>query len=72
MQNIRLRHKCCVLYAPDTLFSNNNNLDTISLEVKSDYIDAINFYLKNDFKKVSIRKKYYGNMDGYLMVKKVR
>lgn len=50
----------------------NNNLDTISLEVKSDNIDAINFYLKNGFKKVSIRKKYYGNMDGYLMVKKVR
>lgn len=33
MQNIRLRHKCCVLYAPDTLFSNNNNLDT-PLEIK--------------------------------------
>ena len=50
---------------------NNNNFDSISLEVRKDNIDAINFYLKNGFKKASIRKNYYGNVDGYLMVKKV-
>lgn len=50
---------------------NNNNFDSISLEVRKDNIEAINFYLKNGFEKVSIRKNYYGNVDGYLMVKKV-
>lgn len=33
MQNIRLRHKCCVLYAPDTSFINSNNLNN-PLEIK--------------------------------------
>lgn len=50
---------------------NNNNFDSISLEVRKDNIEAINFYLKNGFEKASIRKNYYGNVDGYLMVKKV-
>ncbi len=50
----------------------NNDFNSISLEVRSDNIGAINFYLKNGFKRVSIREKYYGNVDGYLMVKKVK
>ena len=50
----------------------NNQFDSISLEVRSDNIEAINFYLKNGFKKVSVREKYYGNVDGYLMFKKVK
>ena len=50
----------------------NNQFDSISLEVRADNKEAINFYLKNGFEKVSIREKYYGNVDGYLMVKKVR
>ncbi|MCR5026988.1 MAG: hypothetical protein K6A34_06075 [Methanobrevibacter sp.] len=33
LQNIRLRHKCCVLYAQDTLFINKNNLNN-SLDIK--------------------------------------
>lgn len=49
----------------------NNQFDSISLEVRADNKEAINFYLKNGFEKVSIREKYYGNVDGYLMVKKV-
>lgn len=48
-----------------------NSFNNISLEVREDNVGAINFYLKNGFKKVSIRKNYYGNVDGYLMVKKV-
>ena len=49
----------------------NNQFDSIGLEVRADNKEAINFYLKNGFEKVSIREKYYGNVDGYLMVKKV-
>ena len=49
----------------------NNQFDSISLEVRADNKEAINFYLKNGFEKVSIRENYYGNVDGYLMVKKV-
>lgn len=50
----------------------NNEFNSISLEVRTDNTEAINFYLKNGFEKVSIRKNYYGNIDGYLMVKKVK
>lgn len=52
-------------------FCLNNNFESVSLEVRADNSAAINFYLKNGFEKVSIREKYYGNVDGYLMVKKV-
>ena len=34
IQNVKLRHKCCVLYAKDTLFLNRNNLNTNPLEIK--------------------------------------
>ena len=34
LQNIKLRHKCCVLYAKDTLFVNRNNLNTNPIEIK--------------------------------------
>ena len=34
LQNVKLRHKCCMLYAPDTLFINNNNLNNNPLEIK--------------------------------------
>lgn len=40
-----------------------------SLEVKSDNVSAIAFYEKNGFKKVAIRKKYYKDQDGILMVR---
>ena len=51
---------------------NNNRPESVSLEVKADNYEAINFYLENGFEKVSIRENYYGSVDGYLMVKKVR
>jgi ribosomal-protein-alanine N-acetyltransferase len=50
----------------------NNRPESVSLEVRADNNEAINFYLKNGFQKVSIREKYYGSVDGYLMVKKVK
>ena len=34
LQNVTLRHKCCELYAQNTLFINSNNLNTNLLEIK--------------------------------------
>ena len=45
------------------------NIDSITLEVRSDNTSAINFYEKNGFKSVSIRKNYYGNIDAILMIR---
>ena len=50
----------------------NHNFQNISLEVRKDNEKAINFYKKNGFKIVATRKNYYGNIDGYLMVKEMR
>ena len=44
---------------------------SVSLEVESDNIAAINLYLKYGFIKKAIRKNYYGNNDGYLMVREL-
>ena len=41
----------------------------ISLEVDETNTDAISLYLKFGFKKVAIRKNYYGKNDGILMVR---
>ena len=46
-----------------------NNIRNITLEVRESNYEAINFYLKNGFKKVTIRKNYYKNEDGILMIK---
>lgn len=45
------------------------NINQITLEVRVDNEAAISFYEKNGFKKVSIRKNYYGNVDAFLMLK---
>lgn len=55
----------------DFLYSDVLGCDNISLEVRSDNLRAINFYLKHGFKKVAIRKNYYDNCDGILMVKEL-
>lgn len=52
----------------DYLFSKYNY--ECSLEVRCDNIAAINLYKKYGFDIVSIRKNYYGNIDGYLMIRK--
>lgn len=43
---------------------------SITLEVKSNNIEAIKLYEKYDFKKVSVRKSYYGQLDAWLMFRK--
>ncbi len=53
--------------------SKNNGCDNITLEVKVDNSIAIKLYKNNDFKTVSIRKRYYsnGSVDAYLMLRKL-
>ncbi len=43
----------------------------ISLEVNVNNIAAINLYLKNGFKKQTLRENYYNGEDAYLMVKEL-
>ena len=50
----------------------NNMVKNLSLEVNVNNERAVRFYLKNGFKIESIRKKYYGNDDAYLMVLEVK
>ena len=47
------------------------NINNITLEVRESNITAINFYKKNGYKIEAIRKNYYGNEDGYLMMKEI-
>ena len=42
--------------------------NSITLEVRIDNVAAINLYEKYNFKKVAIRKCYYGDKDAYLML----
>ena len=46
-----------------------NGCNSVSLEVDTQNIPAINLYLKNGFVKKAIRKNYYKNQDAFLMVK---
>ena len=48
----------------------NLNPDNITLEVREDNIEAINLYKKMGFEIVSKREKYYGNIDGLLMIRR--
>lgn len=48
-----------------------NDVKNITLEVRNSNESAINFYSKNGFSRVTIRKNYYGNEDGILMIKKL-
>ena len=45
------------------------NINSITLEVRSDNLCAIKFYEKNKFKKAAIRKNYYGAVDAILMIR---
>ena len=49
----------------------SNNCSNITLEVRCSNISAIKFYEKNGFKKASIRKKYYNDEDGILMLREL-
>ena len=46
------------------------NPENITLEVREDNIPAINLYKKMGFEIVSKREKYYGNIDGLLMIRR--
>lgn len=48
----------------------NLNPENITLEVREDNIPAINLYKKLGFEVVSKREKYYGNIDGLLMIRR--
>ncbi len=52
--------------------SNDFNIDNITLEVNESNSVAIRLYEKLGFNKVAIRKNYYKNNDGILMLKEVR
>lgn len=45
---------------------------SITLEVSVLNENAINFYKKNNFKTISIRKNYYKGVDALLMIKEVK
>ena len=47
------------------------NIKNITLEVRESNEIAINFYKNNGFKIVSTRENYYGNENGYLMIKEL-
>lgn len=46
-----------------------DNVETVSLEVRKSNIPARSFYKKMGFSEVSIRSNYYKNEDGILMVR---
>ena len=48
---------------------NESNINSITLEVRSDNTSAIKFYEKNNFKNAAIRKNYYGAVDAILMIR---
>ena len=51
---------------------NDYKIENITLEVNEENIGAIKLYEKLGFKKVAIRKNYYGNQNGFLMIKEIR
>ncbi len=51
---------------------NNSSCYNVTLEVNCNNKAAMCLYKKMGFKTVAIRKKYYGNEDGYLMKKDLR
>lgn len=48
------------------------NYINTTLEVRESNVVAISFYEKNGFKKATIRKNYYKDEDGILMIKEYR
>lgn len=55
----------------DYLINNYGKNKKILLEVASNNESAINLYKKFNFKIISVRKKYYGNVDAYIMERNV-
>ncbi len=55
-----------------TEITNDYTVDNITLEVSMLNKNAINLYEKLGFKKIAVRKNYYKDSDGILMLKEVR
>lgn len=51
-------------------YTQENNIENITLEVNRDNTKAINLYKKYNFKEVAVRKGYYNGIDGILMERK--
>ncbi|MBN1500880.1 MAG: ribosomal protein S18-alanine N-acetyltransferase [Spirochaetes bacterium] len=50
----------------------NMSVARIYLEVAETNIKAVNFYIKNGFRKIHVRKNYYGNESAYIMEKYIQ
>ena len=48
----------------------NNNVNSIKLDLHEKNIIAKNFYIKNGFKEIAIRKKYYNNEFNAIIMEK--
>lgn len=48
-----------------------SDVKNITLEVRESNKIAIDFYIKNGYRIEAIRKNYYGNENGYLMLKEL-
>lgn len=51
------------------LLANKRSLSSLSLEVNEENLSAIHLYEKFGFKQVGIRKNYYQNKNGLIMLK---
>lgn len=67
-QNKKIASKLIEYMIEDCL---NNNVKSITLEVKETNNTAIHLYQKYGFSKISIRKGYYQGIDGILMEKEL-
>ena len=54
----------------DKMVEDMKDVKKITLEVRASNIKGINFYTKNDFKQVGVRKKYYKNGEDALLLLK--
>ena len=53
----------------DYIEKKHNNIKNITLEVRESNISAIKFYEGLGFRRIAMRKNYYGNENGILMMK---
>ena len=53
------------------IVDNYKDINSIMLEVRESNNAAIEFYKKNNFKVINVRKKYYGNEDALIMKRDV-
>ena len=54
----------------DKMVKDMKDVKKITLEVRASNIKGINFYTKNGFKQVGVRKKYYKNGEDALLLLK--